>query len=394
MSHQPSLFADNKIIEPKIGITYKGSKRKIAGKLLQVMRDNCPQATHFYDLFGGGGSMSFCALANGYSVVYNDLNKRSFYCFDFVTTQQLTSEYLRFISRDEFHKLRAEEPNYYNSIMTLVYSFGSDCRTYFCNPEKEKFKRMGHELVVDNKLESAEFFDSYFEDLGGVGGVCKHLQNSVFPSIDWTERRKYFINVVHKLEVIAVAKLGRKFKYGDYEAIYKMKQSDICKMVEKSGGLSDMHRLDLGKVKNLEQLGRLQNLRFLQPLNAISSLTTQQQITQQEKSYNLLQKMSLDYRDVPITTTPDETILYFDPPYIGTSGYSLNGTHTSKGFDHQEFYSYCIDLAKQGFKVFISEYTMPADRFQCILEIDTISTMGAASNSTKRVEKLFTPISK
>jgi site-specific DNA-adenine methylase len=48
------------------GLPYMGSKRKIAADLIRYMANANPDAVHFYDLFGGGGAMSFAALRSGF----------------------------------------------------------------------------------------------------------------------------------------------------------------------------------------------------------------------------------------------------------------------------------------------------------------------------------------
>ena len=65
------IFPDIK----NIRIPYMGSKNKIAVELLQKMLEIKPNAKYFYDLFGGGGSMSFTALQLGLKVHYNEKQK-------------------------------------------------------------------------------------------------------------------------------------------------------------------------------------------------------------------------------------------------------------------------------------------------------------------------------
>ena len=45
----------------KYGITYQGSKNRIAGDLISLL----PSGERFVDLFGGGFAMSHCALLSG-----------------------------------------------------------------------------------------------------------------------------------------------------------------------------------------------------------------------------------------------------------------------------------------------------------------------------------------
>ena len=46
----------------KLGIPYMGSKRKLAPEILKCITQRHPNLTGFYELFGGGGSISFTAI--------------------------------------------------------------------------------------------------------------------------------------------------------------------------------------------------------------------------------------------------------------------------------------------------------------------------------------------
>lgn len=59
----------------ELRIPYMGSKRKIAKELMQKMFEIKPKAKYFYDLFSGGGAMSFYALQCGLKVHYNEKQK-------------------------------------------------------------------------------------------------------------------------------------------------------------------------------------------------------------------------------------------------------------------------------------------------------------------------------
>lgn len=58
-----------------------------------------------------------------------------------------------------------------------------------------------------------------------------------------------------------------------------------------------------------------------------------------------------DYKNLLI---PDESIIYCDPPYMGTTGYS-------DGINHDEFWQWCRERVYDGHKVYISEYQAPDD---------------------------------
>ena len=45
-----------------LGLPYMGGKRKIAGKIVDEILRRHPDCEYFYDLFGGGGAISFEAM--------------------------------------------------------------------------------------------------------------------------------------------------------------------------------------------------------------------------------------------------------------------------------------------------------------------------------------------
>lgn len=58
-----------------LGIPYMGSKRKIAPEILKLITSRHECITDFYDLFGGGGAISFNAVNDyRFNVHYNELN--------------------------------------------------------------------------------------------------------------------------------------------------------------------------------------------------------------------------------------------------------------------------------------------------------------------------------
>ena len=57
-----------------LAMPYMGSKRRLAPKIIREIKTRTPNATTFYDLFGGGGAMSFMALQCYDNVIYNELD--------------------------------------------------------------------------------------------------------------------------------------------------------------------------------------------------------------------------------------------------------------------------------------------------------------------------------
>ena len=83
------------------------------------------------------------------------------------------------------------------------------------------------------------------------------------------------------------------------------------------------------------------------------------------------------YQDLEI---PENSIIYCDPPYEGTTKYKDD-------FNHSEFWEWCRNKAKEGHQVFISEYNAPED-FKCVKEIHHKTILDKNSNY-KRIEKMF-----
>lgn len=92
---------------------------------------------------------------------------------------------------------------------------------------------------------------------------------------------------------------------------------------------------------------------------------------------------NLDYSEVPI---PEKSIVYLDPPYSNTLGYSCGK------FDSEKLFSYARRLRQEGHTVFLSEYEAPSD-FTCVKEISVKSSLSANGRygaSKLSTEKLFT----
>ena len=84
------------------------------------------------------------------------------------------------------------------------------------------------------------------------------------------------------------------------------------------------------------------------------------------------------YEDLKI---PGISIIYCDPPYEGTTGYSKGG------FNHDHFWEQCSNWVFDGHKVFVSEYNAPSD-WVCVWSKaqKTGFNLGKAKPS---IEKLF-----
>lgn len=127
---------------------------------------------------------------------------------------------------------------------------------------------------------------------------------------------------------------------------------------------------------NNTRLGHLQSLERLERLQSLESLEIHQK----------------DYKRVELPE-PSECVIYYDPPYINSEGYHKQTLKNGKtSFNHGEFYDYVESLARQGYKVFISEYEMPKDRFKSVFSVAKRQQLHHLGSGAIKQEHLFVPI--
>lgn len=91
----------------------------------------------------------------------------------------------------------------------------------------------------------------------------------------------------------------------------------------------------------------------------------------------------VNYYDLEI---PPNSTIYCDPPYKGVTGYSGSGSK----FNHEDFYDWCCSFSND-INIFISEYDMPDDRFDCVFEKNQNVRLNNQTKITHKVERLFIP---
>lgn len=78
---------------------------------------------------------------------------------------------------------------------------------------------------------------------------------------------------------------------------------------------------------------------------------------------------------------PENSIIYCDPPYYGTTKYKDD-------FDHKVFWSWVREQHIKGHSVFVSEYNAPDD-FECIWQKTVNNTLVKETGSKRGTERLF-----
>lgn len=251
------IFPD---VEP-LRIPYMGSKNKIAHALFEKMLEIKPNAKYFFDLFGGGGSMSFFALQLGLKVHYNEKQKGLVDLIKYILIAKkgkyglFPDDFYQFITREEF-KILKDEDSLKGQFARICYSFGNGQRSYLFG-DIERTKHLAHDIVMFQCEKALKEFN----ELNQVNYTISNAKT-------WNERRLH-----HKAE---------------WNQHMKIKNCSKLEMLEQ-----------------LQQLQRLEQLEQLQQLEGFTSFTIS----------------NLDFQEVKIETPPEETIIYLDPPYRGTAKY-------------------------------------------------------------------------
>jgi len=325
-------------------IPYMGSKNSIAKDLFQKMLEIKPNAKYFYDLFGGGGSMSFTALQLGLKVHYNEKHKGMVDLVKYITNPTLAGKYglfpddfYKFITRKEFFDL-INQDTLKSQFVRICYSFGNKQNTYAFGKDVEEVKHLGHNIVVFQCKNSLEELNK--------------ITNSNFVLSDaktWNKRRLDFMQQLSK------EKTNKKEEQLQQLELQQLQQLQQLERLER---LEQIERLQ--HIERIQQLGRLEQIERLQQLERLPVFT----IT------------NLNFKDVKIETPIDETIIYLDPPYRGTATYIEKCL-----FEDIDNY-----FRNSPYSCFMSEYEAP---FKSILEIKKRCTLSSSSNSLVKIEKLF-----
>ena len=329
-----------------LGIPYMGSKRKIAGKLVDYMLANTPSAKYVYDLFGGGGAMSFEFMQRQQieRVHYNEINTGVVELLRKIMTDGVTDEFYQWVTRDDFNELKKGN-DWRAGLIKTCWSFGSNQENYLFGESIEAYKRCYHNVVVeciDETQAMSEYCKKYVYDKYGI--VCElNIQMPIGESIK--ERR---LNI--RSQLVAFEKK--------------------CKQIQ----------ADVPSLRHLERLQQLQQLERLQQLQQLERLERLERLQQLER-LERLERISISNQsafDVQIDTPPHETIVYLDPPYKGRGEYA-------EKMCHNELYAFIDTLTERGYKVYLSSYESPLHE---VYQLAHRSTLNANVNN-KVTERLF-----
>ena len=140
------------------GFSYKGSKNKLAEKIVKLF----PDADNFYDLFCGGCAITHRALIENRwkNFIANDVDSRCTDLFLDAVHGKFKNE-TRWISREDFYNLRDKD-----GYIAFLWSFGNNGRDYLYAKDLEPYKKAWHyALFFDEYSDAKKFLNINFEEI-------------------------------------------------------------------------------------------------------------------------------------------------------------------------------------------------------------------------------------
>lgn len=360
----------------KYGLPYKGSKNKLAERIVRLL----PKRTHLVDLFCGGCAVSHAALLMGkYEHIHiNDINWMCPTLFIDALQGKYNDEN-RWISREDFFRLKDTDP-----YVAVVWSFGNNLRDYLYSREIEPLKKAIH---------YAMFFSDY-----SLGKELGHDLSFIAPIQDLQKRylavKHYFSKLGH-FQQESYGRGGENQRLQSVEAMSRLNtnlqnwgKSDLRRLesMERSSAPRSYNTWNVStECRNSKKnYKRPSNMESHERRNIVASLAIPREAAQSAQIFGGGQNLPitfsvLDYEDVSI---PEDSVIYCDIPYEDTNVYNK-----AEGFDYERFYQWC---ERQTQPVFISSYQMPTDRFDCIEEFTHRSTLSATANNLV-TERIYVP---
>ena len=376
----------------KYGLPYKGSKNKLAERIVSLL----PKRTHLIDLFCGGCAVSHAALLrNKYEHIHiNDINWMCPTLFIDALNGKYQNE-TRWISREDFFRLKDTDP-----YVAVVWSFGNNLRDYLYSKGIEPLKKAIHYAI---------FFHNY-----SLGEELGYDLSFIEPISDIQRRyaavKRYFSQFGHfqQQSFEGGQRVATNCKLNTSRGVAESSRLQSTEAYERLNTNLQSYGGQIASVR-LETIERLTNVRqnFNTKNAAAESVgfkkkkstgrTLQRRTSQlhctdcntgsdsypcreiREGQFSNITSSVLDYAKVEI---PDDSVIYCDIPYEDTNVYNK-----AEGFNYERFYDWCEHQTQP---VFISSYQMPDDRFDCIEEFSHRSTLSATANNLV-TERIYVP---
>jgi len=186
----------------EFGVSYLGSKSRIATKILSLL----PEAENLYDLFGGGFSVTHCAVLRfrhkWKHFHFNEINQgQTQFIQDCIAGKYSYENFKpKFVTRDEFY-------NSNDPYVKIIWSFSNNLKGYLYSKDIEPFKKSIHNAIVFNE------FDDFAKEALGI--------HKFADSLSIQERKKYSskaIRVTHK-----------KLKYKHFSNLFQVENLELTR---------------------------------------------------------------------------------------------------------------------------------------------------------------------
>ena len=199
----------------KLGIPYKGGKRQLSKKIIDFILAENPNCKYFYDLFGGGGAMSFEALQRPQieKVFYNEIDTGMTELIKKIRMDGITPDFYNWVTREQYHALK-NGITWQSGLIKTCWSFGNNGWTYIFGKPIEEKKRLLHEIIVNKCAESRGLFPLKFDD---------NLLD--FPTVN--ERRLAVMSVVKKPGRFDMEQLERLERLGQLGQLEQLAISNV-----------------------------------------------------------------------------------------------------------------------------------------------------------------------
>lgn len=204
------------------GLPYKGSKNSIAEWVVEHLHSR----ENFYDVFCGGCAITHRALlTDKFQHIYiNDIDTQVVDMFIKALNGEYVEEYKRWISREEFFKLKDIDP-----IVKYCWSFGNKGDTYVFGKDREDMKYALYLAVVyDDFFKLNTFVDIDKYDFQNTTDVYDKLrQISKYIKVKYPDKAKFFNTIepmlrtkrVHSIEQLKSRSHIIEYSNKDYSDI-------------------------------------------------------------------------------------------------------------------------------------------------------------------------------
>ena len=188
-----------------IGLPYQGSKKKVAKKIVEIIKQNFGADKVVYDVFGGGGAITAECLINGLDVKYND--HCSFITAAFQKIISSDREWLKtlIISREEFLKIRAkQEKTLDDELKLLVNSFGNKRQSYLYGKAHADAKyNLAVEIIAKHNVFSGYKQTDTYRNAARPFDAGKPVKNQALQRLEQLQRLQLLerLQQLHRLEI-------------------------------------------------------------------------------------------------------------------------------------------------------------------------------------------------